>query len=83
LQNDQTLFGRIRPGDALTFTALAQLRMPTSFFWGEADTFGGARVARALVQHMPSAALELVEGSGHVPWVDVPERAAAHVRSFV
>jgi pimeloyl-ACP methyl ester carboxylesterase len=81
--NDQTLFGRIRPSDALSYAALGTLNVPTSFFWGESDTFGGARVARALVQHMPSTVLEMVEASGHVPWVDAPERAATHVRAFV
>jgi pimeloyl-ACP methyl ester carboxylesterase len=78
--NDRTLFGRIRRGDALTVAELRQLQLPLSFFWGEADTFGNARVARALVATLPNARLELVPASGHLPWLDAPERAAAHVR---
>ena len=80
--NDQRLFGRIRRGDALSASELARLQAPMSFFWGDADTFGGARVARALVEHIPNAALELVAGGGHLPWLDAPERAAAHIRAF-
>lgn len=79
-RNDRTLFGRIRPGDALTVAELRRLQLPVSFFWGEADTFGNARVARALGAILPNARLELVPASGHLPWLDAPERAAAHVR---
>jgi pimeloyl-ACP methyl ester carboxylesterase len=81
--NDQALFARIRPRDALASAELAGLQMPMSFFWGEADTFGGATVARGLVEIIPDARLELVAQSGHLPWLDAPERAAAHVRSFL
>lgn len=81
--NDQKLFGRIRPADALSRADLARVSMPASFFWGADDPFGGAEVARALVAAMPNAALELLPASGHLPWLDAPERAAAHVRSFL
>ncbi|HEU5100936.1 MAG TPA: alpha/beta hydrolase [Roseiflexaceae bacterium] len=81
--NDQKLFGDVRPGDALTTHELARLPVPMSFFWGEADTFGGAHVARALVAHIPNATLEFLVGGGHLPWLDAPERAAAHIRAFM
>jgi pimeloyl-ACP methyl ester carboxylesterase len=74
------LFSRIRLGDALTASELRRLQSPISFFWGEADTFGNASVARALVATLPNARLELVLGGGHLPWLDAPDRAAAHVR---
>jgi pimeloyl-ACP methyl ester carboxylesterase len=81
--NDQRLFGHIRRGDALSASELARLPAPMSFFWGDADTFGGADVARALVEHMPNATLELLAGGGHLPWLDAPERVAAHIRAFI
>jgi pimeloyl-ACP methyl ester carboxylesterase len=81
--NDQRLFSHVRPGDALTTHELARLPVPMSFSWGEADTFGGAHVARALVEHMPNATLELLAGGGHLPWLDAPERVAAHIRAFI
>lgn len=81
--NDQTLFGRIRPSDRLRQAELGHISTPTSFFWGENDTFGGPAVARNLAAHIPHATLELVAHSGHLPWLDAPERAASHIRSFV
>ena len=81
--NDQRLFGRIRRPDALSASELARLAAPMSFFWGDADTFGGAQVARALVEHLPNAALEVLAGGGHLPWLDAPELAAAHIRAFL
>jgi pimeloyl-ACP methyl ester carboxylesterase len=80
--NDQALFGRIRPRDALSPADLARLQMPMSFFWGEADTFGNATVGRTLTETIPNAKLELVANSGHVPWLDAPHQAAKHVRTF-
>lgn len=81
--NDQRLFGRIRPADALSKAELARLPMAASFFWGADDAFGGPEVARTLVAAMPNAALELLPASGHLPWLDAPARAAAHVRAFL
>ena len=79
--NDPALFGRIRFRDALQPAELARLTMPVSFFWGATDTFGDAAVARDLVAMLPNARLEVLPESGHLPWLDAPERAAAHVRS--
>lgn len=81
--SDQRLFGRIRRPDALSASDLARLRVPMSFFWGAADTFGGTQVAHALVERLPNAALEVLVDGGHLPWLDAPERAAAHIRAFL
>lgn len=81
--NDQTMFGRIRAGDRLRREELARLAAPMSFFWGADDPFGGAAVARDLAATLPRATLELVAPTGHLPWLDEPERAAAHVRAFL
>ena len=81
--NDQALFGRIRSRDVLSPADLASLQVPMSFFWGEADTFGDAAVGRTLTESLPNAKLELVANSGHVPWLDAPQQAAEHVRTFL
>lgn len=82
-ENDLALFGQIRPRDALSREELSQLQIPMSFFWGEADSFGGASVARSLRALIPDASLEMVERGGHLPWIDDPERAAQHVNMFM
>jgi pimeloyl-ACP methyl ester carboxylesterase len=82
-KNDFAMFGNIRPGrDQLTEQDLGRVSVPTSFFWGEDDMFGGADVARHVAGAVPGAALELVAESGHLPWLDFPEMAAEHVRDF-
>lgn len=59
---------------------LAGLRAPTHFLWGTNDNYGGADVAAAAKAQVPGATLELLEGAGHLPWLDEPERAAAWLR---
>ena len=42
-----------------------------------------AAIARDLTATLTRATLELVAPAGHLPWLDEPERAAAHVRAFL
>lgn len=42
---------------------------------------GGVDVAREFVAKIPGATLEVLDGAGHAPWVDDPERAATFVRA--
>lgn len=81
--NDSRLFGRVRPGDALSTRELGEIDVPTSFFWGADDSFGDAAVAGGIVEALPSASLEILADGGHLPWLDAPDRAAEHVRSAV
>ena len=81
--NDNHLFGRVRPRDALSEDELARIEVPMSFLWGEDDSFGDVSVARRIVEALPAATLETVPDGGHLPWLDVPERAASHVRAAV
>ncbi len=61
---------------------LAKLTMPIHLFWGEDDPNGGEATAKMLVGQLPNATLEMVEGAGHAPWVDYPDRAAEATRAF-
>ena len=81
--NEFALFGRVRPKDMFKSEELGRVKSPTSFFWGEDDTFGGAETARAVTQMIPGAALELLSDSGHLPWLDDPKQAARHVEEFM
>ena len=66
------------PDDLLT-----QIRTPMHFLWGVDDPFGGPDIARAFVERVPKAGLELMPGAGHAVWMDDPDRAAASVRAFL
>jgi pimeloyl-ACP methyl ester carboxylesterase len=62
---------------------LAAVHCPTLLLWGTADPFGDADVARAFSGHLPNAALELIDGAGHAPWLDDPARSADAVACFL
>ena len=62
---------------------LAEVRCPVRFIWGGSDPFGGADVAEPFVRQLPDAELEIWPASGHAPWIDDPELAAARVIDFL
>jgi 2-hydroxy-6-oxonona-2,4-dienedioate hydrolase len=62
---------------------LAAMTAPTLLLWGTADPFGDAPIARAFAARLPDATLELLDGVGHAPWLDEPERCASAVLEFL
>jgi pimeloyl-ACP methyl ester carboxylesterase len=73
----------VRPESTLTRDQLRAVRAPTLLYWGEADTFGGADLARSSASLLPDARLELVGRAGHLPWLDDPARAARALTNFL
>jgi pimeloyl-ACP methyl ester carboxylesterase len=67
------------------FTAgeLARITTPTHLVWGSDDAFGGVDEARAFAGMIPAATLTMLDGAGHAPWLDHPERVAAEVSAFL
>ena len=49
---------------------LSRVVSPTLFVWGARDPFGGEVVARALVDRLPNAELNVLPEGGHSPWLD-------------
>ena len=60
---------------------LGSIHRPVEFLWGSDDPMGGVDIAERFVTKIPGATLEVLDGAGHAPWVDDPERAAAFVRA--
>jgi hypothetical protein len=56
---------------------------PALLYWGDADTFGGADLARATAGLLPDSRLRIVPGAGHLPWLDDPAHCAAAVTAFL
>ncbi len=90
MRNDMALMGSlverrgtVHPALALPADLLATVAVPTFFYWGADDPFGGQDVAEALVTAMPDARLQMVADSGHLPWLDDPSRAADAVARFL
>jgi pimeloyl-ACP methyl ester carboxylesterase len=75
--------GRVRPQAELTVDQLRSIAAPTLLYWGDADTFGGADLARATAGLIRHAVLQLEPGAGHLPWLDDPARCAAAVSAFL
>ncbi len=67
---------RVRPDE------LHRVSTPTLVIWGAEEPLGHPSVARAAVELMPHARLEILPG-GHAPWLGHPARTAATVEDFV
>ena len=67
---------RIRPED------LRQLSVPTLMIWGDHDPVVPIKAARAAVQLIPGARLEVLP-AGHVPQLGHPEQVAELLTAFV
>jgi 2-hydroxy-6-oxonona-2,4-dienedioate hydrolase len=86
MRNDGDVIGAAVPQwDAARVTddLLASIPVPTLFWWGADDTFGGEDVARHLAEVMPDAQLRMVPDAGHLPWLDDPAAAAAATAAFL
>jgi pimeloyl-ACP methyl ester carboxylesterase len=86
MRHDGEMIGNAIPQyDAIRLTdeLLASIPVPTLFWWGADDTFGGETVARHLVEVMPDAQLTMVPDAGHLPWLDDPVGAAAASAAFL
>ena len=62
---------------------LAGVVAPTLAIAGTADPVGDDAVVGALAQHIPDLQVEVMQGAGHLPWLDDPARVARVVEAFV
>ncbi len=86
LRNDMALMGSLRgrPGGyarefLITWSHRARITAPTLLVWGEHEPTGDLDVARAIVDSIPNARLEVIDGSGHLPWIDAPEAVSSMI----
>jgi 2-hydroxy-6-oxonona-2,4-dienedioate hydrolase len=71
-----------RPGLAFEAAELAGIEQPTLYLFGTADPTG-LDVAKRIVDLLPQAELRLVQGAGHVPWLDDPGQVGDEVSRFL
>lgn len=89
MEHDGNLIGSFNSGGGwdqtltLTDELLTSIETQTLFLWGVDDGFGGDDVARRTVAPMPNATLEMIDDSGHLPWLDFPTEIGARTRSFL
>lgn len=86
MRHDGELIAQVVPRRSLVTLSdelLEAVAVPTLFWWGADDPFGGEGVAGHLVGTMPQAELTMVPDAGHLPWLDDPPGAAAATMSFL
>jgi pimeloyl-ACP methyl ester carboxylesterase len=70
-------------GERGMWTRLAALAPPALFVWGEADRLVPAAFARHVAEAVPDAHQVVLPECGHVPQVELPERASDLIRNHV
>jgi pimeloyl-ACP methyl ester carboxylesterase len=90
LRNDVAAMGwlRGRPGSYAPEHLIgpsdrARISVPTLLVWGEHETFGDLAAAETIVEPIPNADLVVIDGAGHLPWIDAPDTVAALVDQLV
>ena len=63
-----------------TSERLREIAVPTLVIHGDEDRMLGVANGRLIAEKIPQARLEVLEGVGHLFWVEEPERSAALVR---
>lgn len=72
-----------RPGRLVPAEVLGRVAAPTLWLWGGADPFGSVELGRTWAGRMPSATIDVLEGSGHLPWLDDPSWHARRIGDFL
>jgi len=62
---------------------LAQVRAPTLILWGSRDSEIPEASMRRMARGIRGARLEILDGAGHFPFVDMPERFVRLVEDFL
>ena len=62
---------------------LGGLTTPTLFGWGDHDRLGEPRLGEEMAQLMPDARVAIIEGAGHLPWLDRPQQVFDLVGGFL
>ena len=68
-----------RPGLTFDDSELAAITQPTLYVWGTADPVGSSDIWQRVTTILPAGELQVVEGAGHTPWLDEPERIGREV----
>jgi pimeloyl-ACP methyl ester carboxylesterase len=63
--------------------ALERVRCPVLLVWGDRDRMVSHRGAQRLTEALPETTYELLEGIGHCPQIEAPDRLASLLLEFV
>ncbi|TDT37051.1 pimeloyl-ACP methyl ester carboxylesterase [Halospina denitrificans] len=75
------IFNDIRKDAEVDFAGmLSGIKVPTLVLWGSEDRVISVRNASLVAEALPNSRLEILEGIGHVPMLEAPERTADLIR---
>ena len=72
-----------RPGVTFLESELRAIAHPTLMLYGTADPSGSQAVWNGLIDAMPNGQIQLIDGAGHMVWLDEPGRVASETASFL
>jgi 2-hydroxy-6-oxonona-2,4-dienedioate hydrolase len=75
--------GGWRPEVTFEASELARLQQPMLYVYGTNDPESTVDRVRHVVDLLPTAELHLIEGAGHLPWLDDPGQVGARVSGFL
>jgi 2-hydroxy-6-oxonona-2,4-dienedioate hydrolase len=73
----------LRPGLTFEDTELAAIQQPTLLVCGTADPVGTVQTWRRVADLLPRGELQLVDGAGHMLWLDNARGVADHIGRFL
>jgi pimeloyl-ACP methyl ester carboxylesterase len=79
----RALAGRQARRSAGLLARLAETRLPVLLIWGEGDRLLPVERAREAVRELPGARLEVIEGAGHTPQAERPDRFNRVLEDFL
>jgi pimeloyl-ACP methyl ester carboxylesterase len=74
---------RYRPGLTMTEPELGAIPHPTLMLHGTREPVGSAQVWTHVLGAMPKGRLIIVDGAGHMVWLDEPVRVAREMQQFL
>jgi len=72
-----------KPRYRITAEQLVTITQPVFYLWGTHDPFGSIETGREIASLVPNSEFHALEGGGHLPWLDDPERAGVLVTDFL
>ena len=72
-----------RPGLTLEARELGAIERPVLHIWGTADPVGAAQTWSTAAHALAHGELQIIDGAGHLPWLDRPEEVGRHVSRFL
>jgi 2-hydroxy-6-oxonona-2,4-dienedioate hydrolase/4,5:9,10-diseco-3-hydroxy-5,9,17-trioxoandrosta-1(10),2-diene-4-oate hydrolase len=75
--------GRYRPELTFADSELSEIAQPTLMLYGTADSVGSPAIWRRVIDSLPNGQLIILDGAGHMVWLDDPAGVARRTESFL